>query len=153
MVLGLNALVFAYYLAGYNLRHSSVWLSYGRAMEQVLISPAQHQIHHSSDPRHADRNFGFIFACWDGLFGTLYVPQGRETLTFGITGGEAREFDSIRRLYFLPLARCAREGVRLACALVLVIIVAFVFVQSVRLGWHLSAEFGSTSVGTLRSGL
>ena len=78
----------AYVFFGAHLRHSHVWLSYGRAMEHILISPAQHQVHHSSDPKHHDKNYGEIFAIWDWMFGTLYVPEGKENLTFGIADRE-----------------------------------------------------------------
>ncbi len=66
-VFGLNVGVFAFYLLGYNLRHSHVWLPYPRGLSHVLISPAQHQIHHSDAPRHFDTNLGFIFAFWDWI--------------------------------------------------------------------------------------
>jgi hypothetical protein len=35
-----------------NLQHSHVWLSWGRALEHVFVSPALHQIHNSTGPRH-----------------------------------------------------------------------------------------------------
>lgn len=73
-----------YVFAGAHLRHSHVWISYGPVLEHILISPAQHQLHHSSDPKHHDKNFGEIFAIWDWMFGTLYVPKAKEELTFGI---------------------------------------------------------------------
>lgn len=75
----------AYVFFGAHLRHSHIWISYGRVMEHILISPAQHQIHHSSDPIHHDKNYGEIFAIWDWMFGTLYIPEQREVLTFGLT--------------------------------------------------------------------
>lgn len=103
MVFGLNVGVFAFYLAGYNLRHSHVWLSYPRAVSHVFISPAQHQIHHSRDPKHFDKNLGFIFAFWDWPAGTLYVPRGREELRYGLGAGEHRRFDSVWNLFFLPV--------------------------------------------------
>ena len=82
--LAFNVYVF---FAGH-LRHSHIWLSYGPVLEHILISPAQHQVHHSSDPKHHDKNYGEVFAIWDWMFGTLYVPEGRETLTFGIADRE-----------------------------------------------------------------
>lgn len=88
-VIWTGTLVFnAYVFFGGHLRHSHIWLSYGRRMEHILISPAQHQIHHSSDPRHHDMNYGEIFAIWDWMFGTLYVPDGQEDLTFGIADSD-----------------------------------------------------------------
>ena len=67
------------------LHHSHVWLSYGPALERIVISPAQHQIHHSTDPAHYGRNLGNALALWDWMFGTLYVIRGTERLTFGLT--------------------------------------------------------------------
>ena len=78
LVGGLHVLIFTYSLIG-NLRHSHVWLSYGVALNHILVSPAQHQIHHSQRPEHFGRNVGYAFALWDWLFGTLYVPREKET--------------------------------------------------------------------------
>lgn len=85
---GIYALQYLWNVLGTNLRHSHVWISYGRYLEHVLISPAQHQIHHSNAQRHFDRNFGSALALWDWLFGTLYVTHGREQLTFGLSDSE-----------------------------------------------------------------
>ena len=84
---GINAGFFLFNLAGANLRHSHVWLSYGPVLERIFISPAQHQIHHSIDPRHHNRNYGEVLAIWDWMFGTLYVPKGFEALEFGLADG------------------------------------------------------------------
>lgn len=67
-----------------NLRHSHIWLRYPGWLEHVLISPAQHQVHHSVDPRHHDRNYGEVLALWDWLFGTLYITRKDETIRFGL---------------------------------------------------------------------
>ena len=40
-ILGVNAGLFLFNAAGANLRHSHVWISYGRIAEKFLISPAQ----------------------------------------------------------------------------------------------------------------
>ena len=44
-LLSVNAFLFLFNATGANLRHSHVWISYGRWIERFLISPAQHQIH------------------------------------------------------------------------------------------------------------
>ena len=73
--------------AAANLRHSHIWISFGR-LERVFISPAQHQIHHSVGNSNA--NLGSIFSVWDGLLGTrTYSGQKRE-LEFGL-GPEEHE--------------------------------------------------------------
>lgn len=83
-VLGVDAIGFLWSLGGANLRHSHVWLSYGRRWGRWLLSPAQHQIHHSADARHRDRNFGEVLALWDRLGGSLYVTDQKESLRFGL---------------------------------------------------------------------
>lgn len=89
-VVGANVFVFAFNILGSNLRHSHIWLSWGDRIEGWLISPAQHQLHHSVEPRHFDRNLGSALAIWDRWFGTLVkassvtrppdVGLGNETL-------------------------------------------------------------------------
>ena len=69
--LGVNAAGFALNLLGGNLRHSHVWLRYPRWLERVLISPAQHQVHHSSVLEQCHSNYGSWLAIWDGLAGSL----------------------------------------------------------------------------------
>lgn len=98
----LNSFIFLFYILGYHLRHSHIWLSYGPFWSKLLISPAQHQIHHSANPKHYDVNFGFIFAFWDLVFDTIYVPKQREQIIFGIGHGEDAEYSGVLRLYFLP---------------------------------------------------
>jgi sterol desaturase/sphingolipid hydroxylase (fatty acid hydroxylase superfamily) len=109
---GANALYVAFNAAGANLRHSHVWLSYGRMMEHIFISPAQHQVHHSMDVKHHNKNYGSIFAIWDWMFGTLYVPpNGPEDLRFGVakSNGEPlpQQFVSLRDALIIPFVECA----------------------------------------------
>lgn len=106
-VFQLNLFTFAFYVMGYNLRHSHIWLSYPKALSHLLVSPAQHQIHHSNQPRHFDKNLGFIFAFWDHFAGTLYVPDGKEEITYGLLGDEQKAFDSVWNLYVLPFKKAA----------------------------------------------
>jgi len=73
-----------------------VWLS------KILISPAQHQIHHSVDPKHFDRNFGLIFSIWDQLGGSHYIPRGYEKLTYGLSRDEPNPFKSVAEIYYKP---------------------------------------------------
>lgn len=104
-IFGLNVGIFVFYLLGANLRHSHIWLPYPKWLSHILISPAQHQIHHSSLPQHHDANFGVVFAFWDWLLGTLYVPKEREKLVFGLYGGEDVEYQTVKSFYLLPLAK------------------------------------------------
>lgn len=90
-------------VAGYNLRHTHIWISYGDFWNRIFISPAQHQVHHSNAPRHYDTNFGHIFSFWDKLFGTLYLPKFEERVEFGIDEKDMKEFRSLFGLYITPV--------------------------------------------------
>ncbi|BCA56842.1 fatty acid hydroxylase [Nitrospira sp. KM1] len=104
-VFGIGLFTFAFGLLGHHLQHSHIWLSFGPILSRLYISPAQHQIHHSVDARHRNRNFGVKFAIWDTLFGTLYVPPGRETIQLGVPNQKTVVFTSVTRIYFLPFVR------------------------------------------------
>ena len=82
-ILGVDCIGFLFNLFGANLRHTPVWLSFGR-LEALFISPVQHQLHHSSHPAHADKNFGTCLAIWDKLFGSWRPSNIREPLQFGV---------------------------------------------------------------------
>ncbi|MBX9776751.1 MAG: sterol desaturase family protein [Xanthobacteraceae bacterium] len=112
-VIGMNAFVFVFNIAGSHLRHSHVWLSYGPRLEGLFVSPALNQIHHSLAERHRDKNLGGMLSVWDRLMGTLYVPRGREELTFGLAADEHRDYTSVTRLYALPFANIMRRCLRI----------------------------------------
>lgn len=84
-LLGVNIIAVAWMLAFSHLRHSHVPLAYPRWLSYVLISPAMHQVHHSVDSIHHDKNFGTAFALWDWLYGTLYMPKKGERISFGLS--------------------------------------------------------------------
>lgn len=81
---GLILAVFSYLFL--QLQHTQLWIPLTGTLGRILISPAHHQIHHSADPAHFDKNMGNCLAVFDWLFGTLHVPaRKRERLTFGVT--------------------------------------------------------------------
>jgi sterol desaturase/sphingolipid hydroxylase (fatty acid hydroxylase superfamily)/creatinine amidohydrolase/Fe(II)-dependent formamide hydrolase-like protein len=129
-VLGVNAALFLYYALGYNLRHSNVWMSYGHVLSRILISPAQHQIHHSKAAQHFDKNFGFIFAFWDAWFGSLYVPRSKEHIAVGLPDREDEKYSSVLRLYLLPFRRSATTTVRRISVTMLAFILVALSIQS-----------------------
>lgn len=73
------------------LRHTHVPLPYPRGLSHVLMSPVMHQVHHSSDPAHRDRNYATGLSLWDWIHGTLVIPDSKPSLSFGLTrtGAEA----------------------------------------------------------------
>lgn len=104
-VLGLANLGFvAFAYCAASLRHTHIWLSYGPVLDRILVSPALHQIHHSSAVRHFDRNYGEVLAIWDWMFGSLYLPQGREDLTFGIGDEDVQPHTNLANAMLEPFA-------------------------------------------------
>lgn len=83
-LLGVNVFSLAWNLAFSHLRHSHVAMPFPRWLSYVLVSPHMHQVHHSVEERHHDRNFATVFALWDWMFGTLYLPDPRERFRFGL---------------------------------------------------------------------
>ncbi|MBM4254046.1 MAG: sterol desaturase family protein [Deltaproteobacteria bacterium] len=83
-VFGMGAGFFVYMFTT-NLHHCHVPVCYPRILRWLLVSPHQHQLHHSRDPRHFDCNFGVVFSFWDRAFGTLrHESVGVGELVFGI---------------------------------------------------------------------
>jgi sterol desaturase/sphingolipid hydroxylase (fatty acid hydroxylase superfamily) len=79
-----NIILVLFIHAYVHLQHSHMWISFRGLAGRIFVSPAHHQVHHSSNPKHFNKNFGSCLALWDWMFGTLYVPQkAREPLTFG----------------------------------------------------------------------
>ncbi|CAA0107682.1 Uncharacterised protein [BD1-7 clade bacterium] len=83
-ILGVSIFSLMFNLAGANLRHSPIWLGYGK-VEKWVLSPAQHQIHHSANPAHFDKNFGVMIALWDRIFGTWVASEQTQVNAFGLS--------------------------------------------------------------------
>lgn len=87
-LLGVNVFALVWNLGFAHLRHSHIALHFPRWMSHVLVSPVMHQVHHSADVAHHDRNFATVFALWDWMFGTLYLPERGERFRFGLDAVE-----------------------------------------------------------------
>ncbi|MCV6608907.1 MAG: sterol desaturase family protein [Campylobacterales bacterium] len=96
-ILGANGLLFIFSLLGSNLRHSHIKIKYPKVVENFLISPYQHQIHHST--RHFDKNFGGYLSIWDNLFGTIEFSKNVKTIKFGL---REKSFEDLTELLLLP---------------------------------------------------
>jgi sterol desaturase/sphingolipid hydroxylase (fatty acid hydroxylase superfamily) len=62
--------------------HANVSWTFG-PLGYVLVSPAYHHWHHTSQAEGCDKNFAEICPIWDVLFGTYYWPRGRRPDVFG----------------------------------------------------------------------
>ena len=101
-ILGVNIFVFIFNILGSNLRHSHVGIRYWKWLERIIISPAQHQLHHSIAKEHHDKNFGAALACWDWLFGSLHHSIEFDDLELGIEKNQKETSHSLWHLYLNP---------------------------------------------------
>jgi len=107
-----NILTMAFLLTYGHLRHSHMWIAFTGIAGRILQSPAHHQLHHSANPAHFDKNLGFALALWDWAFGTLALPaKTREPIVFGI-GDEGAPFRSTLSALTAPCARAAGHMLR-----------------------------------------
>ncbi len=58
-------------------QHGNLALTLG-PLDYLFSAPAPHRWHHARDPRTAACNFGGDVLVWDLLFGTFFLPRGRE---------------------------------------------------------------------------
>lgn len=107
-----NFLLILFLVSYGHLRHSHMWIAFTGPVGRILQSPAHHQIHHSDNPAHFEKNLGFALALWDWAFGTLYVPAAeREQVHFGV-GPTEGEFASVPGNYVLPFVRFGEHAAR-----------------------------------------
>ena len=99
-VFGASVGVVLFHSLGSNLRHSHIKIRYPKFVERILISPGQHQIHHSVEQQHYDKNFGVALAIWDLMFGSLAFSEKKEH-RFGLNT-KFGEKQSLLHLYFYP---------------------------------------------------
>lgn len=86
-------------------RHTGMRLSYGKVLNHIFLCPHYHQLHHSIEEIHYDRNFGQVLAIWDWCFGTLCAPKKNEEFQFGLSNREDEEYQSLLRIYSLPVIK------------------------------------------------
>lgn len=110
-VLGANIFVFIFNVMGSNLRHSHVRWSWGDKLESIFISPAQHQIHHSDNSKHFDRNLGSALAIWDKWCGTLIKSSEVGRIRFGV-GNHYAGHQTLLQTYWRPFKEISQRFTR-----------------------------------------
>ena len=53
-------------------------------LERILVTPANHRVHHASNPEYLDKNFGGVFILWDRLLGTYQDERADYPPRFGL---------------------------------------------------------------------
>jgi sterol desaturase/sphingolipid hydroxylase (fatty acid hydroxylase superfamily) len=90
-----------------HLQHTHLWIAFRGVFGRIFMSPAHHQVHHSTNPAHFNKNLGSCLAVWDWAFGTLYVPQKTpEKLTFGVAEENGpKDVHSVNEALIAPVTR------------------------------------------------
>ncbi len=86
--------------------HSNVFLPLplDRVLRLALVTPDMHRIHHSTDGKEMNRNFGFSFPWWDRLFST-YEDQpagGHENMQLGLNIFREARYRSLIWMLAMP---------------------------------------------------
>ena len=103
-IYGVDAWFFLQLFSFWHLRHSHMSLSYGW-LENIFQSPAQHQLHHSFEKAHWDKNFGLLFSFWDRAFGCFLRSVEPGSFRIGLPEADRHEYDSVLKLYVTPFRK------------------------------------------------
>jgi alkylglycerol monooxygenase len=52
-------------------------------LEYILVTPSHHRVHHASNEKYVDKNYGDVLIIWDKLFGTFVKEE--EAPVYGLT--------------------------------------------------------------------
>jgi len=106
-IFGISVIALLFNSFGANLRHSHIKFTYFNWLENILISPFQHQIHHSRNPSLFNKNMGAKLALWDLIFGTLVKSKEVVNLEVGL-GEEDKDYDVFWKNLIYPFLEVLR---------------------------------------------
>ncbi len=95
---------YAYSSFSGDVAHSSFRVVYPKWLSFILMSPSLHWIHHSSNPKHFNKNFGTFFTFWDKLFSTYLGEKHLEDVKeFGIKDSRYNKSHPINSFFIIPI--------------------------------------------------
>lgn len=98
------SLVFQYFLHTETVKRLGV-------LEWVLNTPSHHRVHHGSNVRYLDQNYGGILVIWDRLFGTFTAEDETEPVVYGLTKNiETRNVIAIATHEYVAIWRAVRSA-------------------------------------------
>lgn len=62
--------------------HTEVIRKLWKPIEYIMNTPSHHRVHHGSNRKYLDKNYGGIFIIWDRMFGTF--EEENEEVTYGL---------------------------------------------------------------------
>ena len=102
IILGASIFTFSFNVLGSNLRHSPISIRYWKPIEYILMSPAQHHIHHSVAWEHRNKNYGVALSIWDWLFGSICFTKVNEKYVYGLGHKNKEDAHNLKNIYFKP---------------------------------------------------
>ncbi len=86
--------------------HSNIGLpkDIDKMLNQILVTPRMHTIHHSNFHQETDSNFSVVLSFWDRLHGTFKqdLPSG---VTIGVPGYSSRRDNTLMKLILIPFQK------------------------------------------------
>lgn len=82
------AVLFQFWVHTEYIRRMPAWVEY------IFATPSNHRVHHGSQEKYIDKNFGATFIIWDRIFDTYY-PEEEQVIygvTTNLTGNKADPF-------------------------------------------------------------
>ncbi len=79
-------------------------LKFDARLRLIVVTPDMHRVHHSTDMKEANTNFGFNFPWWDKMFGT-YKSQpdlGHDNMHIGLNIFRQPEFIRLSKMLTIP---------------------------------------------------
>ncbi len=101
-----NLISMAFWYTILHLRHTELPFYATGLLGKIIQAPAHHQVHHSTNPDHFDKNLGYCLSIWDWLFGTLYVPSKGEKFSFGL-GHQDDALETVVGSILAPIGRAS----------------------------------------------
>lgn len=65
--------------------HTELIRKLPKPIEYIFTTPSHHRVHHSTNEKYIDKNYGSTFIIWDRLFGTFQEDEEDEQIVYGIT--------------------------------------------------------------------
>jgi sterol desaturase/sphingolipid hydroxylase (fatty acid hydroxylase superfamily) len=87
--------------------HANISWEFG-PLKYLIATPHFHRWHHTAQDEGLDKNFAGLFPFWDRLFGTLYLPEGKQPSRFGAPGSGVPE--SFWKQIVFPFRRALQSG-------------------------------------------
>ena len=77
-----------------------------RWFEFIFNTPSHHRVHHGSNPKQIDTNFGGVFIIWDRLFGSFVDENDAGEIRYGVTNRPAETLNPVKLVFIEFVSMC-----------------------------------------------